>query len=534
MKLRLPLMILWIATISIVAAFVVQPSDPWLAVGDGISYQEFHLPEPNDIYVARMDQANANAILDSGIAQGRISYGTEKVSEMARRYDDSLSFWGSAWGARNQVVVAINGSYFSWTGAPESGQISSGWYAKRFTELGGSSGFGYRLNRTYFIGQCVSNPADRQLVEIYRGGQVIVTWQITGVNVPRGNNQLILYTPQYDDFTHTDASGLEVLVEVSRPTLIIPVPSFVIGTVDQILDHQGKTLIPFDHVVLSASGTVREQLLANLQPGDVLHISQEITSYDKDCVNPYLETWTKTYASVAGGFNNLRDGQIIPTTEAGGLTKQPRTAIAFNGQFIFFIVVDGRNPQRSVGMTYDELAAFARDSLGATWAITQDGGGSSDMVVNGQVKNHPVSLCDAVYLPVIMNNHTSSQAQVEPAPLSPTPASPELSALAATLYTCERRVANTMMMINVQPAERSLAFAPSDPVSLQSTSEIRLGPGTNYAAFASLPAGTPGVVLSHSANLNGIRAKGTSWWKVAFGSIQGWVDERTLLPAPTP
>jgi hypothetical protein len=478
-----------------------------------------------------MDRNNLSAILDSGIAQGRISYGTEKVSDQFKRYDDAINFWGSYWGQRNKVVVAINGSYFNWNGVPESGQIISGWYAKRYSDFGGSSGFGYRTDRTIFIGQCVVNPADKQLVSIVRGGATIASWQISGVNVSRADNQLILYTPQYDDATHTAATGLEVLVELSRPTLVLPQPAYASGTVRKILDLKGATFIPFDHVVLSASGSVRTQLLGTLQVGDEVRISQEITTYDKDCQTPYNQTWTKTYASVSGGFNNLRDSQIIATTEAGGLAKNPRTVIAYNSQYIYFIVIDGRT-QRSVGMTYAEAAAFARDTLGATWATTQDGGGSSVMVVNGAIKNHPVSQCKAaIFLPLVVNNGSAAALQAAPTPTPPnaTPAAADTTTAAYSLYTCEREVANSMMMINVVPAARSGKFPASAAVTLTAAAEIRLGPGTNYPAFTTLQAGARGLVLSpHSGTLNGIAAKNLSWWKVAFGSVEGWVDERFL------
>jgi hypothetical protein len=44
--------------------------------------------------------------------------------------------------------------------------------------------------------------------------------------------------------------------------------------------------------------------------------------------------------------------------------------------------------QNSEGMTIPELARSAKNTLGASWGISQDGGGSSTMVVNGQVMNN--------------------------------------------------------------------------------------------------------------------------------------------------
>src|SRR5690606_33477166 len=55
---------------------------------------------------------------------------------------------------------------------------------------------------------------------------------------------------------------------------------------------------------------------------------------------------------------------------------------------LFLVVVDGRQPDASVGMSLDELTwVFQR--LGATHAVNLDGGGSSAMVVQGRVVNSP-------------------------------------------------------------------------------------------------------------------------------------------------
>ncbi len=264
------------------------------------------------------------------------------------------------------------------------------------------------MNRTVKIGQCVKNEPDKQILAIYRSGQLVQSFSIDGVNVPRGANQLIVYTPQYDDLTHASANGLEVMVEMSRPAQILPVPRYASGSVRQILDLQGWTMIPFDHVVLSASGSRRDQMLAALKIGDEIRISQEITSYDRDCQTAYAMDWSKAYASISGDYTVLRDGQVKSSTQAGAVIKNPRTAIAYNDQYIYFIVVDGRT-RFSAGMTFDEVGGFARDMLGATWAIVQDGGGSSVMVINGEIKNQPVSRCNAVFMPLLNNGGHSAR-----------------------------------------------------------------------------------------------------------------------------
>ncbi len=52
------------------------------------------------------------------------------------------------------------------------------------------------------------------------------------------------------------------------------------------------------------------------------------------------------------------------------------------------VVVDGRQPDYSVGMTLPELAALF-EALGVEEAINLDGGGSSVMVVDGAKVSRP-------------------------------------------------------------------------------------------------------------------------------------------------
>jgi exopolysaccharide biosynthesis protein len=54
---------------------------------------------------------------------------------------------------------------------------------------------------------------------------------------------------------------------------------------------------------------------------------------------------------------------------------------------VVLVVVDGRQ-QASVGMSLAELASFFQQ-LGVVSAMNLDGGGSSAMVIKGQVVNHP-------------------------------------------------------------------------------------------------------------------------------------------------
>ena len=70
--------------------------------------------------------------------------------------------------------------------------------------------------------------------------------------------------------------------------------------------------------------------------------------------------------------------------------RHPRTivGIAARGRRLLLITIDGRQPGYSAGTTNRESAAVAL-ALGATEAINLDGGGSTTMVVKGEIVNHP-------------------------------------------------------------------------------------------------------------------------------------------------
>lgn len=69
--------------------------------------------------------------------------------------------------------------------------------------------------------------------------------------------------------------------------------------------------------------------------------------------------------------------------------RHPRSAVGLNnsGQWIFMIV-DGRNGMHSSGATISELTEILR-SQGVTHALNLDGGGSTEMIIDGRIYNSP-------------------------------------------------------------------------------------------------------------------------------------------------
>jgi hypothetical protein len=96
-----------------------------------------------------------------------------------------------------------------------------------------------------------------------------------------------------------------------------------------------------------------------------------------------------------GGFPELlRHGRDVLGEQAVrapfGEQRHPRTAIGWSadGARLFLVVVDGRQPPYSDGMSLPELVWVFR-RLGAAHALNLDGGGSTALVINSRLVSRP-------------------------------------------------------------------------------------------------------------------------------------------------
>jgi hypothetical protein len=101
-----------------------------------------------------------------------------------------------------------------------------------------------------------------------------------------------------------------------------------------------------------------------------------------------------TFNAISGTQMLVRNGQALKNFAEN--TPQPRTAVALNraGRYLIFVVVDGRQPGYSMGVTLEELAEIIVYHGGHN-AMNLDGGGSSTLVAEGllgrgDVLNSPI------------------------------------------------------------------------------------------------------------------------------------------------
>jgi exopolysaccharide biosynthesis protein len=135
---------------------------------------------------------------------------------------------------------------------------------------------------------------------------------------------------------------------------------------------------------------------------------QGLAFYRDGTVEVYDETTTTAADLVANGVWNtlsfgpalVENGAVLDgiddvevDTNFGNHSiqgEQPRTAVGIiSANHLVFVVVDGRSPGYSAGVTMTGLAEIMRD-LGATTAYNLDGGGSSTMYFGGELVNDPL------------------------------------------------------------------------------------------------------------------------------------------------
>ena len=89
------------------------------------------------------------------------------------------------------------------------------------------------------------------------------------------------------------------------------------------------------------------------------------------------------YSAISGGRMLVLKGEVVPDLDNQALEPQTAIGINRNGRYLYIVVVDGRQPLYSNGITFAKLAELLLKQ-GAYVAMSLDGGGSSTMVIEGK------------------------------------------------------------------------------------------------------------------------------------------------------
>ncbi|WP_052947325.1 phosphodiester glycosidase family protein [Aneurinibacillus tyrosinisolvens] len=332
------------------------------------------------LFEMEIQPGSSFAHIEAGSTHGKVA-GMEQVSDQAK----DVSRPGHV------VVGGINGDFYDMTnGIPIDFMMHEG---KVLQSPSGYGAVGFKPDGHAVIG----NPGFTGAVEV--NGQ---KRPITAVNRGRGADELILYTPEYVADTGTNDFGTEVILHTSQTTstgsmagspagentgttsgdtvvttgdTIPPVVGnqensngTISATVIEKRQDQGKAPLQEGMLVLSGHGIAKD-FLNTIKPGDEIKISTKLEA-----------PWDQVKEAV-GGHVMLTNGSInVNLSDPVNTGVHPRTAVGVKADGTpFFVVIDGRQPGYSEGVTVPELAQLMKD-MGAVDAINLDGGGSTTFV----------------------------------------------------------------------------------------------------------------------------------------------------------
>lgn len=331
---------------------------PRVTAPSGITYKNDKIPsKPLSIHVVKVERDQPDLFLSTSLAKGTV-LDLCPLSEQMRGLATT----------NVHPVVGINGDFYRlekepFAGDPLGFQVMDG-------ELVSSS----VTNKPCFWMDAQMQPhigiVQSKFAAILPGGKQIPF----EINEERSRGTARLYTPRLGTNTQT-LGGKELILEKGADSEWLPIKpgQRYKARVREIRDGGNTTLRP-DIVVLSIDRDLASSLPA-IRVGDTLELSTATSPDTRGCT-----------AAIGGGPTLVRNG-VVNAFKASN-DRHPRSAFGWNATHWFFVEVDGRQSDLSIGMTLQELAEYLR-GIGVQEGINLDGGGSATLWFKGQVVNSP-------------------------------------------------------------------------------------------------------------------------------------------------
>ncbi|NQT63639.1 MAG: phosphodiester glycosidase family protein [Candidatus Marinimicrobia bacterium] len=358
----------WLIIIALSFNSLVAQSLTSRPVGPGINHHHAYLPGgPWHIQILEIDLSDTMNTLETVKAFNAIE-GYERTSSMANRSNRE----------GHTVIGAINGDFYASGGITIGAQIIKGTLLKRPYPR---SVFALTASKQPFI----------NVVDYY--GQVVknnsMVFSINGVNETRQENQLIVYNNYFGASTGTNQWGTEISVQYLQSPPGINAPQYaVVTSKDSLMGAEsGNMQIPTNMgAILSGHGFARDFLNDSVFVGDTVAIQLLLHPADNNILQELIGG---TPRIIRGGVSSVEwEAESVGSSFAHD--RHPRTAVGFNADstVVYFFTVDGRQGGYSVGMSLFELADYMLE-WGVYQGVNLDGGGSTTMVVRGDVVSSP-------------------------------------------------------------------------------------------------------------------------------------------------
>jgi Phosphodiester glycosidase len=313
---------------------------------------------PWSVHIVRMDLRNPEYELHSMLADGVIT-GMTTLSEQVKAVSAGLG----------RPIAAVNGDFYEtgskpYRGDPRGLQIVNGELVSGLSEY------------ACFWMDPAGNPHTDIVKSFFRVIWADGTGTPFGLNEERPDDGAVLYTTTMGSSTGTQAGGREIILEPVEKEKGLPlrVGAKFEARVQRVQDVGDSPLRPGQMVI-----SLGRRMLVDapaVKEGDIVQISTRT-----------LPDLTGCRTAIGGGPRLVVDSKPVGGWKAA-TQRHPRTAIGWNKDSLYLILVDGRQPGLSVGMSFQELAAYFI-KLGCTTAMNLDGGGSASMWAFGQVVSNP-------------------------------------------------------------------------------------------------------------------------------------------------
>lgn len=351
---------------------------------DGFQLNRYFWAGNATVYVAEMNRDNDNLLFDVELANTQI-IGRETVTGATRRLrkNGMLSLAG------------VNGSF----GIRSDGYGRGGMIFNLHIEEGELVSVPILLDRWGYSpptpwGETsfgVTPDGEFLLDAVKLNGKIRIdnaTLAIDAVNqICDGYSPVVLYTSRFGRSTLTRRCYEFVLKKITLPITGKYNSQFVVTAVNP----RGNSRIPSDGIVIAIEPRLGRQWYNR--------IKKDVNGTLEIALTP--QKWQTVQNGIGGNLRLLRNGVVEPElvefarTRGGsayrhnnGASRHPRSALGFNDEKLFLIVVDGRRPGHSMGMTLHDMATFLRD-IGVKHAINFDGGSSSALWALGDIVNKP-------------------------------------------------------------------------------------------------------------------------------------------------
>jgi exopolysaccharide biosynthesis protein len=333
------------------------------SVGPGVSYAHITEATPWSVHVVKFDYKRPQLHLTTTLAKGTI-FGLASVPEQVKALPKSAG----------TPIAAINGDFFLIEKVPYQGD------PRGLQIVNGELVSGPRKGYVAFWMDADGKPHMEQVKDDFTFTVAKSKTIPFGLNETRTVNGATLLTPTLGPTTRT-SNGVELVLQADGAVPWLPVHTGEKFSAHVTEIHEGgNTPLRPDSMVLSLGPKLAKRL-PTISAGD--HVSVNLS------VSPNLDS---VDTAIGGGPALVVHGKSQHKEQTGKAdhlrARNPRTAIGWNDREFFMVVVDGRKPDLSVGMTFSELAGLMI-RLGCQDAMNLDGGGSTTMWLNGKVINHP-------------------------------------------------------------------------------------------------------------------------------------------------